>query len=36
MILDEESLDWKFPIEYPKDDKKYYWDESSFVWLEII
>lgn len=36
MILDDSTLDWVFPTQYPEDGKKYYWDEEEFVWKEII
>ena len=34
-VLDEETCQWQFPIPYPEDDKKYYWDEPTVSWKEI-
>jgi hypothetical protein len=35
-ILDPVTFNWKPPIEYPKDNKYYIWDESAFSWVENI
>ena len=35
-ILDEITAQWKAPIDYPTDDKKYSWDESTQTWVEIV
>jgi hypothetical protein len=32
-ILDE-NFDWKAPVDYPNDDKEYYWDEDLLNWIE--
>lgn len=33
-ILNEDTCIWQAPIEYPNDDKFYYWDEESLNWME--
>ena len=33
-LLDEETCQWKAPIEMPTDDKMYVWDETSVNWVE--
>ena len=34
-VLDEDSCQWKSPVDYPDDnDLKYVWDESSTNWKE--
>ena len=33
-ILNEDTCIWQAPIEYPNDDKFYYWDEEVLNWLE--
>jgi hypothetical protein len=35
-ILDEVTAQWKAPIDYPTDDKKYSWDESNQSWVEVV
>lgn len=35
-ILDDFSCLWKPPIEYPTDNKDYYWDENMLSWVEIV
>jgi hypothetical protein len=32
----DENFDWKAPVDYPDDDKEYYWDEQTLSWLEYI
>jgi len=34
-ILNEDSCKWQAPIEYPNDNKIYYWNEESLNWIEI-
>lgn len=34
-ILNEDTLVWECPIPYPKDDKKYLWDEEAVKWKEF-
>ena len=34
-VLDEETCLWKTPLDYPSDDKVYYWDEPTVSWVEI-
>ena len=34
-LLDEETCQWKAPVDYPKDDKRYSWDEDTKSWIEI-
>jgi hypothetical protein len=31
-ILEEETCKWKAPVEYPKDDKNYFWNENIVNW----
>jgi hypothetical protein len=33
-LLDEETCQWKAPVEMPTDDKMYVWDETSVNWVE--
>jgi hypothetical protein len=33
-LLDEETCQWKAPVEMPADDKMYVWDETSVNWIE--
>ena len=33
-ILNELTCVWEAPIQYPLDNKKYYWDEDSQSWVE--
>lgn len=33
-ILDNNTLKWKSPIQYPTDNKNYYWDEYDLSWVE--
>jgi len=33
--LDEDTCQWKAPIPYPDDDKRYDWDEDTTSWKEI-
>lgn len=35
-ILNQITFNWEPPIEYPKDNKYYIWDEPSFSWKENI
>jgi hypothetical protein len=34
-IFDEENLEWKPPVDLPKDDKAYGWNEDILNWEEI-
>ena len=34
-VLDQETLDWTAPIEKPKDNKMYVWEEETISWREI-
>ena len=34
-ILDEDTCQWKTPIDYPTDGKEYYWDEPTINWIEV-
>jgi hypothetical protein len=34
-IFNEENLDWKPPVDLPKDDKAYGWNEDIVNWEEI-
>tara|TARA_R110000803_G_C11694051_1_gene284459 strand:- start:35 stop:400 length:366 start_codon:yes stop_codon:yes gene_type:complete len=35
-ILDESTCKWVAPIDYPMDDKRYTWHETTVSWVEII
>lgn len=35
-LLDEDTCQWKAPVDYPTDDKKYTWNEENFNWIEAI
>jgi hypothetical protein len=34
-ILDSQTAKWNAPIPYPKDEKKYIWDEPTLSWKEF-
>lgn len=34
-ILDEQTCQWNPPIQYPNDDNRYVWDESTISWVAI-
>ena len=34
-LLDEETCQWKAPVDYPTDGKFYSWDEESKSWVEV-
>jgi hypothetical protein len=33
--LDQETCQWKAPVEYPNDGKMYSWFEPNRVWIEV-
>lgn len=33
-IFVEETLNWKPPVDYPRDGKYYLWDEPTLSWIE--
>ncbi len=35
-ILNQETCKWEAPIQYPQDDKIYYWDDSNQNWVELV
>ena len=35
-LLDETTCQWKAPVDYPTDDKKYTWDENTTSWKELV
>lgn len=35
-VFDEVTLSWKAPVAYPNDGKRYYWDEPTTSWIEVI
>ena len=35
-LLDENKAQWKAPVDYPTDDKKYTWDENTTSWKELV
>jgi hypothetical protein len=34
-VLDEATCQWKPPVAYPTDDKRYDWDEETLSWIEV-
>jgi hypothetical protein len=34
-VLNEDTCQWKAPIDMPSDGKKYEWDEQTISWIEI-
>lgn len=34
-ILNLQICDWIAPVEYPQDDKDYYWDENAQNWIAV-
>jgi hypothetical protein len=34
-ILDEETCQWKAPIEYPNDKEFYMWNENTLTWDKV-
>jgi len=34
-ILDEQTCQWYPPVQYPSDDNRYVWDESTISWVAI-
>jgi hypothetical protein len=34
-LLDEDTCQWKAPIPYPNDDKRYTWNEETTSWVEV-
>jgi hypothetical protein len=34
-ILNEDTCQWEAPVDYPTDDKSYFWDEETISWVEI-
>jgi hypothetical protein len=35
-IFNENKCAFESPVPYPQDDKRYYWDESTINWVEVI
>jgi hypothetical protein len=33
--LDEDTCLWNAPVAYPKDGKRYSWDEATLSWVEV-
>jgi hypothetical protein len=33
-LLNEETCQWKAPVEMPSDGKNYEWDENTLTWVE--
>jgi len=33
--LDEQTCQWNPPVQYPSDDNRYVWDESTISWVAI-
>ena len=34
-LLDENTCQWKSPVDMPIDDKRYLWDEETTSWVEV-
>ena len=34
-LLDEDTCQWKAPVDYPTDDKRYTWNEATLAWDAI-
>ena len=34
-LLDETTAQWKAPVDYPTDDKRYTWNEAITSWVEV-
>jgi len=34
-LLDKDKAEWKAPVDYPTDDKRYTWDEAKTSWVEV-
>jgi hypothetical protein len=34
-VLDEETCQWKAPVEMPTNNKKYSWNEATTSWVEV-
>jgi hypothetical protein len=34
-LLDEETCQWRAPVEYPTDGKIYTWNETTLTWNEV-
>jgi len=34
-LLDETTAQWKAPVDYPTDDKRYTWNEETTSWVEV-
>ena len=34
-VLDELIAQWKSPVDYPIDDKRYIWNEETLTWTEV-
>lgn len=35
-VLNENSCIWDAPVAKPEDDKRYFWDENTTSWIEIV
>ena len=35
-VLDTDKVQWKAPVDYPTDDKRYTWDENTTSWKELV
>jgi hypothetical protein len=35
-ILNEDTCQWEFPVEYPTDDKIYTWNDNQGLWEEVL
>lgn len=34
-VLDEDTCQWKAPVDYPTDGERYTWDEATTSWVEV-
>lgn len=35
-VLNESTCQWDAPIDYPTDEKNYYWDEETISWIKKL
>jgi hypothetical protein len=35
-VGDIDTMSWQPPVPYPQDGKRYYWDELTINWVEVI
>ena len=35
-VLNEDTCIWESPVPYPRDDKRYVWNDNKGVWEELV